>query len=210
VPALRASGYQRLEFPALTDGAIDWWSFGPKIMLPAETETTSDRANGLTAVGKTILVRACKYDGSEHRSWLAHVFRQEGSLIVLDAKFINEVVHDLLGTIAGGTHSLEYYWLDRWYNVFRFAHPNGELRNYYCNVNVPPTFDGEILSYVDLDLDILVEPDFSYQILDVEDFQTNAQRYGYSAELQTNARRAVDELVRMIQTREFPFGSEKQ
>ena len=156
----------------------------------------------------SIEVRTYKYDGLLHRTWPAELLRQEGSLVVLDARFPDEVVHDLLGTIAGGTHSLEYYWLDRWYNVFRFAQPNGELRNYYCNVNVPPTFDGEILSYVDLDLDILVEPDFSYQILDVEDFETNAQHYSYSAELQTNARRAVDELVRMIQTREFPFGSE--
>jgi uncharacterized protein len=162
----------------------------------------------LTADGKSILVRTYKYDGSEHRSWPAQVLRQEGSLIVLDAKFADEVVHDLLGIIAGGTHSLEYYWLDRWYNVFRFAQPNGELRNYYCNVNMPPTFDGEILSYVDLDLDILVEPGFSYRILDVGDFETNAQRYGYPDDVQTNARQAVDELVRMIQTREFPFGGE--
>ena len=162
----------------------------------------------MTVDGKSILVRTYKYDGSEHRSWPAQVLRQEGSLIVLDAKFTNEVVHELLGTIAGGTHSLEYYWLDRWYNVFRFAQPNGELRNYYCNVNVPPTFDGEVLSYVDLDLDILVEPDFSYQILDAEDFEINAQRYGYPDGVQTNARQAVDELLRMIQTREFPFGSE--
>ena len=162
----------------------------------------------MTADGKSILVRTYKYDGSEHRRWPAQVLRQEGSLIVLDAKFTNEVVHDLLGTIVGGTNSLEYYWLDRWYNVFRFAQPNGELRNYYCNVNVPPTFDGKILSYVDLDLDILVEPDFSYQILDAEDFETNAQRYGYPDEVQTNAHRAVDELLRMIQTREFPFASE--
>ncbi|MGI9065665.1 MAG: DUF402 domain-containing protein [Pyrinomonadaceae bacterium] len=159
----------------------------------------------MTVVGRTILVRACKYDGSEHRRWSAQLIRQEGSLMVLDARFPDEVVHDLLGTIACGTHSLEYYWLDRWYNVFRFAHPNGELRNYYCNVNVPPTFDGEILSYADLDLDILVNPDFSYQLLDSEDFEANIQRYGYSADVQNNARRAVDELVKMIQVREFPF-----
>jgi protein associated with RNAse G/E len=156
---------------------------------------------------KTIQVRAYKYDGSAHRSWPAQVLRQEGSLIVLDAKFPEEVVHDLLGTIASGTHSLEYYWLDRWYNVFRFAQPNGELRNYYCNVNVPPTFDGETLSYVDLDLDILVEPDLSYQILDVEDFDRNAKLYGYSDEVQSKARQAVDELVTLIETREFPFWS---
>jgi protein associated with RNAse G/E len=156
---------------------------------------------------KTIQVRAYKYDGSEHRSWPAQVLRQEGPLIVLDAKFPEEIVHDLLGTIASGTHSLEYYWLDRWYNVFRFAQPNGELRNYYCNVNVPPTFDGKSLSYVDLDLDILVEPDFSYQILDVEDFGRNAKLYGYPDEVQSNAKRAVDDLVNLIETRGFPFWS---
>ena len=159
------------------------------------------------AVGRTILVRACKYDGSEHRSWPAQVLREEGPLIVLDARFSDEISHDVLGTIAIGTHSLEYYWLDCWYNVFRFAQPDGELRNYYCNVNVPPAFDGETLSYVDLDLDILVQPDFSYQILDVVDFEANVKRYGYPVEVQTNARRAVDELVKMIQTREFPFSA---
>ena len=157
---------------------------------------------------KTILVRTYKYDGSLHRTWPAQIRSQEGPLIVLDAKFTDEIVHDLLGTIASGTHSLEYYWLDRWYNVFRFAHPSGELRNFYCNVNVPPRFDGEILSYVDLDLDILVEPDLSYRILDLEDFETNAKLYRYPDELQANARQAVDELVRMIQSREFPFTEE--
>jgi hypothetical protein len=134
--------------------------------------------------------------------------RQEEALIILDARFADEVSHDLLGTIAIGTHSLEYYWLDRWYNVFRFAQADGSLRNYYCNVNVPPTFDGETLSYVDLDLDILVGPDFSYQILDVDDFERNAKHYGYPAEVQANARRAIDELVEMIETRAFPFSFE--
>jgi protein associated with RNAse G/E len=159
----------------------------------------------LTQSEKSILVRALKYDGSEHRSWPARILRQEGSLVVLDAKFPEEIVHDLLGTIAPGTHSLEYYWLDRWYNIFRFAQPDGKLRNFYCNVNVPATFAGETLSYVDLDLDILVEPDFSYRILDVEDFERNAAHYGYTEEVQANARQALVELVSMIETRAFPF-----
>lgn len=155
----------------------------------------------------TIQVRTYKYDGSLHRTWNAELIRQEGSLIALDARFSDEVIHDLLGTIPIGTHSLEYYWLDHWYNVFRFAQPDGKLRNYYCNVNVPPSFDGEILSYVDLDLDILVQPDFSYQILDVEDFEKNSKRYRYSVEVQANARRAVEGLITMIEMRAFPFDS---
>ncbi|MGI9165842.1 MAG: DUF402 domain-containing protein [Pyrinomonadaceae bacterium] len=155
-----------------------------------------------------ITVRACKYDGSEHRRWPAKVLRQEGTLLVLDAKFDQEIQHDLLGTIALGTTSIEYYWLDRWYNIFRFAQPSGELRSYYCNVNVPPTFDGQVLSYVDLDIDILVEPDFSYRIVDLEDFELNANLYRYPSGIQTGAKRALKELVTLIETRSFPFAEE--
>ncbi len=123
----------------------------------------------------------------------------------MDAYFPEEVMHDLLGTIAVGTHSLEYYWLDRWYNIFRFAQPGGELRNFYCNVNVPPVLENDVLSYVDLDLDILVAPDYSHQILDADDFEQNAKLYGYPDDVYTNARRAAAELLRMIDAREFPF-----
>jgi protein associated with RNAse G/E len=152
-----------------------------------------------------IEVRTFKFDGQPHRTWNAELVRQKDSLLVLDGKFDDDIEHDLLGTIASGTHSLEYYWLDRWYNIFRFSQPNDELRNYYCNINMPPKFINGILSYVDLDLDILVAPDFSYQVLDLEDFERNVTAYGYSLEIQANARRAVEELTGMIQLRQFPF-----
>jgi protein associated with RNAse G/E len=157
------------------------------------------------AANTRVEVRACKYDGLLHRTWPAELVRREGALIVLDAKFPDEVIHDSLGTIAAGTQSLEYYWLDRWYNIFRFAQPNGELRNFYCNVNVPPTFDGQTLTYVDLDMDILVRPDSSYSLLDLEEFEANAVRYGYPTQVQASAQDAVNELLKMIRTRAFPF-----
>jgi protein associated with RNAse G/E len=152
-----------------------------------------------------INVKTFKLDGKPHRTWNAELVRQEGSLLVLDGNFSADIQHDLLGTIAAGTRSVEYYWMERWYNVFRFSQPTGALRNYYCNISVPPSFDGATLSYVDLDLDILVAPDFSYQILDEEEFERNAKLYGHENELRTNARRALEELVVMIDQRAFPF-----
>ena len=161
------------------------------------------------AASKIITVRACKYDGAEHRRWPATIVKQEGSLLVLDASFPEEISHDLLGTIVSGTRSIEYYWLDRWYNVFRFSEPNGELRSYYCNVNTPPEFDGQTLTYVDLDIDILVEPDLTYRVVDLKDFEHNAKRYEYSVEVQTNASRALIELIDLIESRTFPFCDQK-
>jgi protein associated with RNAse G/E len=163
------------------------------------------QSQGDQVANSLIEVQTFKFNGRPHRSWNAELIRREESLLILDGMFEVDVQHDLLGTIAGGTHSLEYYWLDRWYNVFRFSQPNGELRNYYCNINVPPTFDGKVLSYVDLDLDILVAPDFSYQVLDVEEFERNAKTYEYSLEVQGKARGALGEIIKMIETRQFPF-----
>jgi protein associated with RNAse G/E len=142
-----------------------------------------------------IVVRVFKYDGREHRRWTARVVQQAGPLIVLHAVFEEEVNHDLLGKIASGTTSKEFYWLDRWYNVFRFGD------RFYCNVTQPPQFDGAVLRYVDLDLDILVERDFSYRILDLEDFEA----WSYPAEVQHNARQALNELIMLIESRGFPF-----
>ena len=154
---------------------------------------------------QTVNVIACKYDGREHRRWQASIVRREGTLIVLDAKFEEEIRRDLLGVVASGTLSIEYYWLDRWYNVFRFHEPTGELRNYYCNLNVPPTFDGRVLRYIDLEIDLLVSPDLSYTVLDEEEFETNAARYHYPAQLRSRVRQALDEMVALIEARQFPF-----
>jgi uncharacterized protein len=146
-----------------------------------------------------------KYDGSEHRRWPARIAEISGPLLVLDAVFDEEIQHDLLGTISSGTISTEYYWLDRWYNVFRFSGPDRKLKRFYCNVNVPPQFDGHVLSYVDLDIDVLVEPDLTYKILDEDDFEQNAKRYLYPDDILVNARQALAELMQLIESRSFPF-----
>jgi len=154
---------------------------------------------------KTINVRTYKYDGSEHRRWRARLLEKRGTLIVLDAEFEEEIQHTLLGTIALGTISREYYWLDRWYNIFRFLEPTGELKNFYCNINAPPVFQSSTLSYIDLDMDILVAPDLSYTVLDEDEFARNILEFNYPLEIQRKSRLALEELISLIETKQFPF-----
>jgi uncharacterized protein len=152
-----------------------------------------------------ITVRVLKYDGAEYRRWNAFPARREGSLIVLNAQFETDVEHETLGKVPCGTRTLEYYWLDRWYNIFQFMNEEGGTRLYYCNINMPATLEAGALTYIDLDIDVLVQPDLSYQILDLDEFALNAEKYGYPAEVKAGARSAVAELVTMIETRTFPF-----
>lgn len=156
---------------------------------------------------REITVNARKFDFSIHRSWKARLVSVDESLLTLLGKFDTEVEHPDLGKISEGTISYEYYWLDRWFNVFRFHEPEGEFRNFYCNVNQPPVLIDDQLDYVDLDIDVLVSKDLTYRILDRDEFEANAALYGYPSETVGRAYDSLRELVSMIEARYFPFNN---
>lgn len=157
-----------------------------------------DKANDVT-------VRVLKHDGKEYRRWRARFREQRQSLVVLDAEFDVDVSHHLLGDIKRGTKTVEYYWLDRWYCVFQFLETGGDTRLWYCNINTPPRFENSEIVYIDLDIDVVVRPDGSHEVLDLDEFQANAEEYGYADDEKTNAHAALDELIASIEQREFPF-----
>lgn len=152
-----------------------------------------------------IFVHSLKHDGRVHRRWPARVSRREGSLVVLDAVFAEEVRHPLIGLIEAGTVSTEFFWTDRWYSVFRFQTPDGRLLKFYCNINTPARLDAGVLSYTDLDVDVLVEPDYSFTVLDEDEFEHHAELYKYPASFREGVRDALEQLLRLIRAREFPF-----
>jgi protein associated with RNAse G/E len=152
-----------------------------------------------------ISVRVLKYDGSSYRRWSGKVSRRAKSLIELEAAFSMDAYHPLLGQIARGTRLIEYYWLDRWYNVLRFLNDDASTRHFYCNITTPPQLADGVLTYIDLDIDILALPDLSYQVLDLDEFEVNAERYGYLTEVRIKAHEAVEELISLIEARDFPF-----
>ena len=151
------------------------------------------------------IINSRKFDGKIHRSWRANLIEQDQSIITFVGKFEKEVKHQHLGVIRRNTLSYEFYWINRWFNIFRFHEPEGELRNFYCNVNMPPKFANRVLDYVDLDIDVLVWKDFSYQILDLDEFEENAVNFGYPPEVREKAIKSLKELLNMIEIRAFPF-----
>ena len=152
-----------------------------------------------------VTINSRKFDGAIHRTWKANLLKKDDSLLILLGEFEKEIAHPYLGVIGRGTLSYEFYWTDRWYNVFRFHEPGGGLRNFYCNVNLPPKFENNILDYIDLDIDLLVWKDFSYQVLDFDEFEQNAARFSYSQEIYENATSSLDELISLVKNKSYPF-----
>lgn len=162
-----------------------------------------------TPTEQIVTVLSCKYDGRINRQWKARLVEQTGALIVLEGVFAEEIRHPLLGTIMPGTSSTEYYWTNRWYSVFRFREPSGKLRNYYGNINQPVEFAGRTLRLIDLDIDVLVAPDFSYRVVDEDEFETHAAQFNYPHGVRAQVEASLTELITLLEAREFPFHEER-
>lgn len=156
-------------------------------------------------IEENVTIISRDYEGSVKRSWTADLIESDGSMLVFLGVFEDRVEHPDLGVIRRGTVSYEYYWLDRWYNVFRFHEPDGTFRNFYCNINMPPVFSGKVLDYVDLDLDLLIGPDLQPRLLDESEYAANKLKYGYPEELLSKVEENLAELSELVRLRRFPF-----
>lgn len=159
--------------------------------------------------GQTFTTISRKFDGIIHRTWEAELIDETESWWLFLGKFSKTIFHDQIGIIKRNTISLEYFWKDKNYNIFKFYEPDGEFRNFYCNISLPPIISESTLDYVDLDIDVVVWADFSYEILDRDEFEVNSRLYRYPHNFQTLVEKSLNELLNLIQRRDFPFDSVK-
>ncbi len=157
----------------------------------------------------TIAVRKLEYgSGRVVYSWSGALLRRsEEGLVVLAIfpAFPRETVVDGVPFCAGDIFT-EYYYPDRWYNVFHIADPSGQHKGWYCNVAQPAIVDDLGIAFVDMALDLFVHPNGRYTVLDEDEFAVAVAAL-YSPEDVELARSALDDLIRVTQEGRLPAPS---
>ena len=160
---------------------------------------------------RQVWVRGCDFDGSPHWEHPALLVREESGLLVTQTGAGLEIA-TTRGPWNSPFDTRGHYWPDRWFNVIRLEDPgpsgSGRLNGFYCNIATPVQFDGENLRYVDLQLDVRVYAEgdpLRYELLDEDEFEAARERFQYAEELVWCCRRAVEEVIALVEAREFPF-----
>lgn len=134
-----------------------------------------------------------QYEGS--------LVRRDGNTIVLEALFDRQDMPFQEVVFRAGDRFVEYYFSDRWYNIFEiYDRDDGQIKGWYCNVGMPAVIEDGVVSYVDLALDLWVSADGKQTVLDEDEFA----EMELSRELRENARRGLDELKRYFATKNPP------
>jgi len=124
-----------------------------------------------------------EYEGDELR-------RDEHS-ITLVALFTREDMPFMDVTFKKGDHFVEYYYSDRWYNIFViYDRDDGKLKGWYCNIGKPAVIKDHVVSYIDLALDLWISTTGKQTVLDEDEFEA----LDLDDELRRNALRGLEEL----------------
>ena len=89
-----------------------------------------------------------------------------------------------------------------WIVEFYRDHPEHQT---YVNIGTVPVWDGALATQVDLDLDVILTPDGSVRVIDIDEFTEHQISLAYPSDLIDHAQNAADEAARRIGERVAPF-----
>lgn len=90
-----------------------------------------------------------------------------------------------------------------WVAEFYWDHPSYQV---YVNISTPVDWDGDRLTSIDLDLDVIRRLDGAVEILDEDEFLAHSIRYAYPPALIGSARRAAERARESLVRGDEPFG----
>lgn len=113
-------------------------------------------------------------------------------------------------------HTFSLLYPDRDYNVVLFWNADWGFRGYYVNVALPMQWDGQMCSYIDLDLDVQFLTEESVvarggqmaagvYVLDRDEYEERKIAYNYPVEIMERSEAALQEILRQIEIKAFPF-----
>lgn len=134
-------------------------------------------------------------DGEIKHEYEGEVLKRDAHSIVLEAFFDRTDMPFMDVVFKNGDRFVEYYFADRWYNIFAiYDRDEHNIKGWYCNIGKPAAIEEDLVSYEDLALDLWVSMDGSQTVLDEDEFE----QLNLSDELKASALQGLAELKELF------------
>ncbi len=153
--------------------------------------------------GDIISVQSYKHNSQLHRIWekAEVIFEDDEKVVVANKK--TKVIESNGRYWYTKEPSVTYFYKNRWFNIISII--KGNDISYYCNISSPILKDEEALKYIDYDLDLKVDKNLNYVILDSNEFKRHQVEMNYPLELVEILNNEVEILKDMVEKRIGPF-----
>jgi hypothetical protein len=157
-----------------------------------------------------VIVRKLKFDGSAKYAWpgtLVEMVEDDWAVVHHDPRRHEKVGAglDLRADGSDRASMLHYVGLARPVSVLFAFSRVGKFLEAKCDAALPATRIGNMIDFVDLDLDVVMLPGGAHYIRDQEVFAERSIAMGYSEEAKRQAHLGILHALRMVRRKQFPF-----
>lgn len=159
----------------------------------------------------SFVIKSFKHDGHLHRMWLqnwlvpeslmheSHLAESMMVLINSQTKIVEADGKEWVSRIPG----ISFFIPGQWFNVVALIEDNGV--RYYCNVASPPYVNGNVITYIDYDLDVIRLPGGEVYVVDQEEYERHKLSYHYSSVVDAKVKQGLKELLALVKAGRSPF-----
>lgn len=157
------------------------------------------------------IIKSFKHDGRLHRLWFEN-WRVPLELLVTEHSeqeiivFVNNQtrIQEADGSIwVSKLPAVSFFIPGEWYNIVALLEGTG-IR-YYCNIASPYYLSSNVLTYIDYDLDVILESNGHTYILDLDEYERHKFSYQYSTLVDQKVKVGLGNLKLRIHNKVAPF-----
>jgi protein associated with RNAse G/E len=157
---------------------------------------------------RTYTMRAYKYDGRIHYEQELNFVGFKNGVLTLAGEKGRKLKHYTRDAVYSfDERTLEYFFTDRWYTAALVFDETGRVVHVYCNIALPVEISEDVVSFVDLDVDVVVRNGYM-EVIDIDEFEEHKILYGYGEEIEKKVFETVELVKNAIRDGEFPFDRE--
>lgn len=152
-----------------------------------------------------IKIKALKYKDISHYEWDTTLIAKNEKYLLVKAEINRKLTHHTKGKVfTFDRPAIEFFPFEEWFTVSVEKTVDNQLR-YYCNIAMPAVYRNNECSFVDLDLDIIKDPDGDWTLVDEDEFITNSKKFKYPQQLIDKTIAEEKKLRERIYKSIFPF-----
>ena len=142
-----------------------------------------------------------KFDGTAKPSWHGDLVDAVGDrwLVV----FFERPAYAIRGEAVA--YALQFYGMRQPLSILVCFDDAGNVMEWQCDAGLPARITGRVIEFTDLDLDVMVNPNGSYYVRDLEDFDARSTAMGYSDDAKQAAWKGVALALLLVKRKRFPF-----
>ncbi|MBI5930713.1 MAG: DUF402 domain-containing protein [Chloroflexi bacterium] len=153
-------------------------------------------------MGQNITVYKLNHQGQQILQYSGVELERTPTSVLLEAYFARNDYPTPYHTFKKGDRMLEWFFSDRWYNIFALHHrDSNSLEGWYCNITRPARLETDAIYAEDLALDVMIYPDGRVLVLDEDEFAI----LDLDDLTRQQAQAALAELLHLVETRWGPF-----